>query len=326
MGASLSLVPVLDYLAHREFLAAGLQPGTVTIPYPHGGAGSTCDVHYWAPPGEPRLPPLLLIHGFGPRATWQWRCQVGPLSRHFHVIVPDLLGFGGSHCPLDGPPPSEATQAAALTALLDSLPGVAGRRVAVAGTSYGGFVAYWLARAAGPARVGPVVIASSNLLKTRADDRAFVKRAGDGWSSVHEVLLPAHPAAMRKLLDMASYRPPPRLMTPDFMLRDFIQKLFTVNREKLIHLLKGITVGTDKFQVTPLAQEVLIIWGDHDQLFPVEKAYAVQSSLNGTARVEIIKKTGHAPQLEDPARFNTIMLDFLLAAQKAGPSAKGSSL
>ncbi|TVU48212.1 hypothetical protein EJB05_07841 [Eragrostis curvula] len=325
MGAGLSLVPVLDYFSRREFLAAGLQPGTVTIPYPDGGAGATCVLHYWAPPGEPTLPPLLLVHGFGPRATWQWRCQVGPLSRHFHIIVPDLLGFGGSECPADAPPPSEATQAAALAALLDALPGVAGRRVAVAGTSYGGFVAYWLARAAGPDRVGPVVIASSNLLKTAADDRAFVKRAGEPWSSVDEVLLPAEPAALRKLMEMASYRPPPAVMTPDFLLRDFIQKLFTDNREKLIHLLKGITVGTDKFQVTPLAQEVLIIWGDHDQLFPVEKAYEVQRALNGTASLEIIKKTGHAPQLEDPARFNKIMRDFLLAAQKPGPSVNGSS-
>jgi pimeloyl-ACP methyl ester carboxylesterase len=44
--------------------------------------------------------------------------------------------------------------------------------------------------------------------------------------------------------------------------------------------------------------------------------FPLPSSLNGTARLEIIKKTGHAPQLEDPARFNKTMLDFLLAAQK----------
>ncbi|CAN6290486.1 unnamed protein product [Urochloa humidicola] len=326
MGASLSLVPVLDYFARREFLAAGLRPSAATLPYPDGGAGATCTVHYWAPPGEPRLPPLLLVHGFGPRATWQWRCQVGPLSRHFHLVVPDLLGFGGSAYPSEAaPPPSEATQASTLAALLDSLPGMEGKRVAAAGTSYGGFVTYWLARAAGAGRVGPVVIASSDLLKTAADDRGFLKRAGEGWGGVDEILLPAEPAAMRKLIELASYRPPPRAMMPDFMLRDFIQKLFTDNRERLVHLLKGITVGTDKFQVTPISQDVLIIWGDHDQLFPLEKGFAVQRSLNGSARMEVIKKTGHAPQLEDPARFNKVMLDFLLSAHKPVPSVNGSS-
>jgi len=101
-------------------------------------------------------------------------------------------------------------------------------------------------------------------------------------------------------------------------------------------------------------QDVLIVWGDHDQLFPLEKAFAVQRysdgfrahavqflffflsqtdgcrpcanvavlfrSLNGSARLEVVKKTGHAPQLEDPARFNKVMLDFLLAAHKPDPS------
>uniref|UniRef100_A0ACD5TUJ0 Uncharacterized protein n=1 Tax=Avena sativa TaxID=4498 RepID=A0ACD5TUJ0_AVESA len=333
MGASLSLVPLIDHFARREFLAAGLLPNSVTLPYPEDGgddgkSSSTCTVHYWAPPGEPNLPPLLLIHGFGPRATWQWRYQVGPLSRHFHIIVPDLLGFGGSswNSP-SASPPSEATQAAALAALLDSIEGMKGKRVAVAGTSYGGFVAYWLARAAGPGRVGPVVIASSDLLKTAADDRGFLKRAGEGWGGVHELLLPAEPAAMRRLMEMAVYRPPPPMMTPDFVLRDFIQKLFTDNREQLIHLFKGITVGTDRFQVTPLSQEVLIVWGEHDQLFPVEKASAIQRSLDGKARVEVIEKTGHAPQLEDPARFNAILLDFLLDADRpALACVDGSSL
>ncbi|CAM0871575.1 unnamed protein product [Alopecurus aequalis] len=275
MGASLSLVSLLDYFTRRQFLAAGLRQHAVTLPYPDGG--SSCTMHYWAPVGEPRLPPLLLIHGFGPRATWQWRCQVGPLSRHFHLIVPDLLGFGSSACDFSSsPPPSEATQAAALAALLDSVEGLEGKRVAVAGTSFGGFVAYWLARAAGPARVGPVVIASSDLLKTAADDRAFMKRAGERWTGGDELLLPSEPAAMRRLMEMTMHRPPPALMTTGFVLRHFIQKLFTDNREQLIHVLKGVTVGTDKFQVTPLSQEVLILWGEHDQLFLVEKAFAIQ--------------------------------------------------
>ncbi|KAL5647807.1 hypothetical protein ACJX0J_042162, partial [Zea mays] len=45
--------------------------------------------------------------------------------------------------------------------------------------------------------------------------------------------------------------------------------------EQLVHLLKGIAVETEKFQATPLSQEVLIVWGDHDQQFPVEKAFVV---------------------------------------------------
>lgn len=46
------------------------------------------------------------------------------------------------------------------------------------------------------------------------------------------------------------------------------------NKERLVHVLKGITVGIEKCQATPLSQEVLIVWGDHNQLFLVE-AFAV---------------------------------------------------
>lgn len=135
------ILQVMDFIARRAFLSAGLQPHTISLP----SAATSSDtggvstgqrtIHYWAPPGEPRLPPLLLIHGFGPMATWQWRRQVGPLSRHFHVIVPDLLCFGGSSC--GSPAPSESAQAAALASLLDALPGslAAGARVDVTGTS-----------------------------------------------------------------------------------------------------------------------------------------------------------------------------------------------
>ncbi|KAM0867303.1 hypothetical protein ACQ4PT_042067 [Festuca glaucescens] len=265
MGASLSLVPLIDYFARREFLAAGLRPHSVTFPYPYD-----CGDGKWG------------------------RCPANSTSSS-RTCSASAAARGTTPRPT-APAPSEATQAAALAALLDSVEGLKGKRVAVAGTSYGGFVAYWLARAAGAGRVGPVVIASSDVLKTAADDREFLKRAGEGWGGVHELLLPAEPAAMRRLMQMAAYRAPPAMMTPDFVLRDFIK-------------------------------EVLIVWGEHDQLFPVEKAFAVQRALDGKARVEIMKETGHAPQLEDPARFNEIVLDFLLAADKhADPSINGSSI
>lgn len=40
--------------------------------------------------------PLILIHSgeFGGRAEFSWRYNIGPLSEHFHVYAPDLVGFG----------------------------------------------------------------------------------------------------------------------------------------------------------------------------------------------------------------------------------------
>src|SRR5690625_1863935 len=52
-------------------------------------------VAYWeSGQGEP----LLLLHGSGPGASshGNWRLILEPLSKHFHVIATDLIGFGES--------------------------------------------------------------------------------------------------------------------------------------------------------------------------------------------------------------------------------------
>ena len=40
--------------------------------------------------------PLVLIHGgeFGACAEISWEFNIGPLAEHFHVIAPDMLGYG----------------------------------------------------------------------------------------------------------------------------------------------------------------------------------------------------------------------------------------
>ena len=40
--------------------------------------------------------PLLLVHGF-PLDHSMWRSQLDALSSAFHVLAPDLRGFGRSH-------------------------------------------------------------------------------------------------------------------------------------------------------------------------------------------------------------------------------------
>ncbi|ONM59571.1 alpha/beta-Hydrolases superfamily protein [Zea mays] len=96
------------------------------------------------------------------------------------------------------------------------------------------------------------------------------------------------------------------------------QYLYSDKVEEKKELIKGITLGNkDKFQLTPLPQEVLVLWGEHDQIFPVEKAFQVARKLGANARLEVLKDTGHMPQEEDPKRFNEAILNFLLPAPKS---------
>ena len=39
----------------------------------------------------------MLLHGFGSSGALAWEREVGELSKHFRLFIPDLLFFGGSH-------------------------------------------------------------------------------------------------------------------------------------------------------------------------------------------------------------------------------------
>lgn len=50
--------------------------------------------------GEPSHPTLLLLHGF-PSSSHQFRQLIPLLSAHFHIIAPDLPGFGFTEVPAE---------------------------------------------------------------------------------------------------------------------------------------------------------------------------------------------------------------------------------
>ena len=60
----------------------------------------------------------------------------------------------------------------------------------------------------------------------------------------------------------------------------------------------------------------LLIWGEHDRMFPKEHAFAYQK-LIPDAKVAIVPKCGHVPQIEKPDVFAAEIESFLAALQPA---------
>ncbi|XP_058079074.1 uncharacterized protein LOC131227315 isoform X2 [Magnolia sinica] len=256
-----SLVSLYSYYLRRIFRSSGLYPQTIQI-------DPQTTIHCWLPTksGFPSKPPLVLIHGFGPSAIWQWRSQVQSLSRHFSLYVPDLVFFGGSST--SSPERSEVFQAASVAKMLEKL-GV--EQFSVVGTSYGGFVAYNLGRICGE-KVEKVVIASSGVSRRRRDNVELLEKAGA--EKISDLMLPSTAKDLRTLLRLSVNR---RLHIPDCLLNDVIHTLYKENREEKMQLLTGLTIGKeDDVQISPLQQEVLIIWGEFDQIFPLEKAFELR--------------------------------------------------
>ncbi|KAK2645027.1 hypothetical protein Ddye_020222 [Dipteronia dyeriana] len=299
----LSLVSLYSYYLRRCFTAAGLFSHTLKIT-------DETTLHYWGPKSHlvetnPKKPTLVLIHGFGPAAMWQWRKQVQFFSPHFHVYVPDLVFFGDSAT--ESGERSEVFQASSVLKLLENI-GV--KKFSVVGTSYGGFVAYHMARML-PEKVEKVVIASSGVNMKRSDNEELVRRAR--LESIEHLMLPESASQLRALTGLAVYK---KLdIVPDFFLKDVVSQLYRENRKEKMELLKGMTLGQDdQVNLTPLQQDVLIVWGTQDQIFPLTMATELKGLLGEKTRLEVIEKTSHVPQIENPARFNNIVKNFLCAS------------
>ncbi|CAH9074418.1 unnamed protein product [Cuscuta europaea] len=301
----LSPVSLYGGFVRRCLSAAGLTPQSLDI-------DDDTTLHFWGPnptsssSSPSGKPALVLIHGFGPNGVWQWHPQISFFASDYNVFVPNLVFFGRSVT--KSTERSEVFQAKCVGKLMEKL-GV--KRFSVVGTSYGGFVAYHMARM-WPERVEKVVIASSAINLRKQDNDGLYKRAN--VDRIEDVLLPATAEQLRKLLSICTFRPPPGFL-PDFLLNDLIRKLYAENRIEKVELLYGLTIGTDNTpEVYPLQQEVLLIWGEHDQLFLLEKATHLKEVLGKKSRLNIMKKTSHIPQLEDASQFNNIVNHFLCAA------------
>ncbi|PON39628.1 Alpha/beta hydrolase fold, partial [Trema orientale] len=231
-----------------------------------------------------------------------WRRQVQFFAPKFDVYVPDLVFFGGSTTRSGDR--TEAFQAAAVAGLMETI-GVG--RYSLVGTSYGGIVAYNIARR-WPERVEKVVIASSGVNMRRRDGEALLKRAN--LERTEDLLLPATARQLRTLLGLAVFKRPNIL--PEFFLNDLLNKLYSEKRKEKMELLKGLTIGRDdEAKVSPLDKDVLLVWGDHDQIFPFEMATELKELLGKKVKLEVMKNTSHVPQTEKPALFNEIVNNFL---------------
>jgi pimeloyl-ACP methyl ester carboxylesterase len=265
---------------------------------------ANADVHYWAG-GAGAGRPLLLVHGFGADALWGWAMQA-ELGRDRFLIAPDLLWFGNSFSTQ-----AEYTtlfQAQVLVELLDHL---AIEQVDVVGISYGGFVALELAHGWSE-RVRRIVLVDSPGHAYNLDDYHDLLARKD-LDSVSDLVVPDAPSGVRRLVQLAYYRPPP---IPMFVARDIYANMFVLHKEQKVRLLDNLlaraaTVDPDLYHIP---HRTMVMWGDHDELFPPQLGYRLADTIGRRAHVELVPRANHAPNLERAPYFNRRVASFLSAA------------
>lgn len=277
------------------------------------GEGTT--LHCWIPKNPNHSNPnLLLLHGFGANSMWQWDHYINPLKSQFNLYVPDLIFFDESYT--TRPERSESFQARSVMRLMDEKFGV--KRMHVAGVSYGGFVAYSMA-AQFPEVVDKVVLCDAGVSMDAKDLEDGLFKVSSLDEAVR-ILVPESPEKLRELIRLAFYKH--FFPVPSCFLGDYIHVMTTYVEGKR-ELIEALYKDADFANLPKISQSMLIIWGEEDQIFPIELAYRLQRYLDDTPQLVIIKEAGHAANLEKPGQLVKHMKNFLLDSNSNGTKNSG---
>lgn len=297
MARCLSLTGSADFLIRSFFSYSGLR--SVKTDLRDGTV-----MHCWVPRSRKAWKPnLVLVHGFGANAMWQYGELLHHLMPRYNVYVPDLVFFGESWT--QRPERSEAFQAECVMRLM-AAQGV--RRVSVVGISYGGFVSYSMA-AQFPQAVEKVVVCCSGVCLEEKDLKEGFFEVAD-LDEVSRILTPQTPEKLRELINFAFAKPPKAV--PSYILSDYIHVFcieFVTQKKELIH---ALATERQLSKIPKIEQPTLILWGEHDKIFPLELGYRLQRHIGDNARIEVIKNAGHALNIEKPKEFVKHLKSFLL--------------
>jgi len=235
-------------------------------------------------------PPLVLIHGIGGDAD-EWAFCFDALGAQHRVIALDLLGFGRSDKPA-----IEYSIAVFVEVLDHFLRGLDIARASLVGNSLGGWTAAAFALRF-PQRVDKVVLV----------DTAGV------WSGPADLPFDLHVstlAHMRYVMEHVFYDK--SLATDELVDLAYRQHLERGDGSTIDRLLQNLRDGRERLDDTigQLSMPVLVIWGEQDELIPVENGRRIQELVRGS-RLEVIPQCGHLPALEKPAEFVQAVLDFM---------------
>ena len=229
--------------------------------------------------------PLLLIHGFGGNKDNFTR--IARQLEGYHLIIPDLLGFGESSKPMSADYRSEA-QAKRLHELLQAK-GLA-NNIHVGGNSMGGAISVAYA-AKYPKEVKSLWLVDS----------------GGFWSAgIHDSLknatLENNPLLVNdkedfyNLYDYVMYKPP---YIPKSVKAVFAQERLA-NQELHANILQQIITDNVEERAKVIAKyniPTLVVWGEKDQVIKPETVNVIKEIIP-QAQVIMMPEIGHVPMIE----------------------------
>ena len=250
--------------------------------------------------GDPSKPTLVMVHGFGADKD-HWTFYAPWMTRDYHLIAPDLPGFGENdrnrELPFD-----VASQARRLKDFLDAL-GI--ERPHLGGNSMGGWIALRFAIDY-PDRLRTLTL-MNNAGILGADESELQKLAAN---RDYNPLVIANLEDADRLIAFVVRKPTfvparlkPVIYADALKHRDLLDQIFW-------------TIA-DEMEQKPLNDELgnvtaptLIIWGRHDKLIDVSCVAVLEAGIAGS-RSHIFEDIAHVPMIEDPKGTAGVQREFL---------------
>ena len=236
---------------------------------------------------------LVLVHGLG-ASSERWKYVLPLLATEFHVVVPDLVGFGYSDKPL-----ADYTIDFFSNFLEKFLLSLGIEQTSIIGSSLGGQIAAEYTSSHSHSVNKLILVSPSGIMKqsTFALD-AYIMAA----------LYPNEESARNAFETMdGSGKKIPMEIINGFVTRMKLPNAKFAFMSTLLGL-KNSDLITKKLE--NISSPTLVIWGSDDPVIPITFANGFVSSINDCKFYEM-NECGHTPYVQDPKLFASQVLKFL---------------
>jgi 4,5:9,10-diseco-3-hydroxy-5,9,17-trioxoandrosta-1(10),2-diene-4-oate hydrolase len=246
--------------------------------------------------------PVVLLHGAGEGAVG-WYPVIDPLSAHFRVIAPDIVGYGESDKP--SAPYDHPYFSAWLVEFLGALHL---QKINLVGTSQGGAISIQFALD-NSERIDKLVLVDSAALG--GNGIAIGALVGLLWRNTFPSRAASHWLRRYCVYDQENI---------DEALADYKNEVCRkAGGKRAFWQGRGRTAAPVPLeQLAQVTHETLIIWGKEDRFFPLSHAQAAQRVM-ANGRLHVIPKASHVPYFDQSEEFNDELIRFLGDAESVDP-------
>lgn len=251
--------------------------------------------------GSRENPSVILLHGSGPGVTGyaNWRLLIPQLENDFHVIAPDVVGFGYT----EHPDNFVYTMESWLRFMCQFMDAIDISKAHFVGNSFGGALSMAMASRYGDRVDRFVMMGAAGVHFEITDGLREV------WGYKPSV------EAMRRLMSIFAYR---QDLVSDEIIKsryeasirpgyqEAYEKLFPEPMQEKLDAL-----GLPDEEIARIEHQALMVHGREDVIVPMENSIKAHRLLKHS-ELHIFGECGHWTQVEKPVAFANVVRNFLL--------------